>query len=34
MNCVLMHLRKKVSHQVSLEEIMQTDVETARRDQK
>lgn len=24
MNCVLMHLRKKVSHQVSLEEIMQT----------
>jgi RNA polymerase sigma-70 factor, ECF subfamily len=24
MNCVLMHLRKKVSHQVSLEEIVQT----------
>ena len=24
MNCVLMHLRKRVSHQVSLEEIMQT----------
>ncbi|HEX8836891.1 MAG TPA: RNA polymerase sigma factor [Candidatus Acidoferrum sp.] len=28
MNCVLMHLRKKVSHQLSLEEIMQTGEES------
>jgi RNA polymerase sigma-70 factor (ECF subfamily) len=28
MNCVLMHLRKKVSHQVSLEEIMQAGEES------
>ena len=28
MNCVLMHLRKRVSHQVSLEEIMQTGEES------